>query len=106
MEDKQTAGAHNFKRRTWDKEKYAKLAEEKLYADAEFEKKQEEQAKKPEPIVPGPEGLARVPGSQRAFLQTPTEKVDLESNVGKRKVRSWARRCRTVVADNWVPGRH
>lgn len=44
------------------------------------------QKERPELLPEGPDGLPRVPGSQRAFLKGRSAKVDLEGRVGKTEV--------------------
>ena len=81
---KKGKGVMGVEYRTWDKEEYEKKAQER--AKREEEEADAKERRVAAPIVPGPVGLPRVPGSQRAFLQQRKGKVDLAHKLGKSQV--------------------
>lgn len=77
-----------YDRRTWDKEAYAKKALEKLAA-----LEAGEDVDKFDPTDKGiykeaPAELPRVPGSERAFLQTREKGINFDARVGVMRVRA------------------
>ena len=79
-------GVHNFKRRTFDREYHEKQEELKPKGD-ETDVLNKGAGNSDGKIVQGPEGVRRVPGSKRAFLQERSWNPDLKKNLGKSKVR-------------------
>ncbi|GMI58505.1 hypothetical protein ScalyP_jg10336 [Parmales sp. scaly parma] len=84
----------NVERRTWDKEKYNKLASERAASNtdeaSDFYKKKERQeaianANKEE-FQSADETAAGPTGSKRAFLKARTSKIDLDSKVGSTEI--------------------
>jgi hypothetical protein len=71
-------------RRKWDKEHYAKIAAEKLKA---LEDGNTVEPTDKEIYREAPEHLPRVPGSERAFLQTREKRIRLDAKLGSKLVR-------------------
>ncbi len=86
-DDDEEGGAPKLERRTWDKEKYAQLAREKLKALAESEDGALVDPEDKEIYHEAPAHLPRVPGSERAFLQTREKRIRLEARLGQKNVR-------------------
>ncbi|CAM9658409.1 unnamed protein product, partial [Choristocarpus tenellus] len=75
-------------RRTWDRDYYEARAKERLEKGDDFEEKESGPARrsKKEEFQPAESGAAGPAGSQRAYLKTRVQKVDLFSRLGKTQV--------------------
>lgn len=103
-DDKAHEGRPKTDRRTWDKEAYAKKALERLAAIEAGENPDKVDDSDVGIFREAPADLPRVPGSQRAFLQTREKGVDFESKIGVRQVRTGVR-SKTCL-NRCVNGKH
>ena len=85
MSDGQPQGAANFKRRTWDKEFFARKARERAEHAQQEEQRVVTVKSDKEEFQAADAGAAGPAGSARAFLNARKSKVDLDSGVGKIK---------------------
>jgi hypothetical protein len=86
-EDEDDAPAVKTDRRTWDKEAYARKALERLEAIAAGEDPDKIDPEDKGIFRAAPAELPRVPGSERAFLQTREKGLNFDAQVGARRVR-------------------
>lgn len=75
-------------RRTWDKELYAAKAQDRLENGDEAVDPQPVTSKRPkrEEFIPASDEAEGPMGSQRAFIQSRKDRIDVDSKVGKTEV--------------------
>jgi hypothetical protein len=81
-------GAVNFQRRTWDKSEYEDRAKERADKEALGEDDLDilpDGRKAPAPYRAAPEGLKRVAGSERAYVQARTDELHLDAKLHKKQ---------------------
>ena len=83
-------GAVNFQRRAWDKSEYEDRAKERSEKEALGEDELDilpDGRKAPAPYRAAPEGLKRVAGSERAYVQARTDELHLDAKLHKKQAR-------------------
>lgn len=83
----------NVERRSWDKDEFASRAKARLEGGEDYDKATEDKNakssnKRKEEFQPADDSAVGPEGSKRAYLKSRTQKVDLESQLGKTQVRT------------------
>lgn len=106
----------NVERRAWDKSDFASRAQARLEQGDDYDKETEDKgpsrgAKRKEEFLPADQGAEGPEGSKRAYLRVRTQKVDLESQLGKTQVVTlsssgqqqggyWCEVCKCLLKDS------